>query len=296
MTDSGHVRTDGSGGDRSQNDADHRLPLFWRISAVFVAVTVIWLIIQYVSRATFGADYNRTGHVVSAVLATVLTVPVVALARRAFDRRPWAGLGLSPLRSGWRSFLIGTACYLLPAAVGLTAVVALGWVEITLETSLGELLWLVVSLMILVFLYEALPEELVFRGYLYRNLATAFPQRLAVGGQAVLFTLWAVAIGAAPTVERVVIFLAVAAVLGMIRAITGDVWACIGFHVAFQTVQQLFAGGWAGDVFVVTNPGTLELIAFGIVPFALSLAVLELFVETETDWDEPEVVDEGPIE
>ncbi|GAB7019467.1 hypothetical protein [Halostagnicola bangensis] len=78
--------------------------------------------------------------------------------------------------------------------------------------------------------------------------------------------------------------------------ITGDVWACIGFHVTFQTVQQLFAGGWAGDAFVVTNPGTLEMIAFGIVPFALSLVVLELFVDTETDWDEPEVVNGGSIE
>ncbi|GAB7019468.1 CPBP family glutamic-type intramembrane protease [Halostagnicola bangensis] len=155
------------------------------------------------SRAAFGAGYDRTGHVMSAVLATVLTVPVVVLARHVLDRRPWAGLGLSPLRSGWRSFLIGTACYLLPAAVGLTAVVALGWVEITLVASLSELLLLVASLMVLVFLYEAFPEELVFRGYLYRNLATAYPQRLAVGGQAVLFTLWAVAIGAAPTVERV---------------------------------------------------------------------------------------------
>lgn len=287
MTDSRHVRTGGSSGDRPQ-DAGHRISLFWRIAAVFVAVTIIWLVIQYVSRAAFGTDYDRAGHVVSAVLATVLTVPVVVLARRVLDRRPWAGLGLAPPRSAWQSFLIGTACYLLPAAVGLTAVVALGWVEIALETSLSELLLLVASLMALVFLYEAFPEELVFRGYLYHNLATAYSQRLAVGGQAVLFTLWAVAIGATPTVERVVIFFALAAVIGMIRAITGDVWACIGFHIAFQTVQQVFAGGWAGYAFVVTNPGTLEMIAFGIVPLALSIAVLEVFVRNDVDWGEPE--------
>ncbi|AHG00347.1 CAAX amino terminal protease [Halostagnicola larsenii XH-48] len=287
MADSRRVRTEGSNGDRPQ-DTGHRISLFWRIAAVFVAVTIIWLVIQYVSRAAFGTGYDRDGHVVSGVLATVLTLPVVVLARRVLDRRPWAGLGLAPLRSGWQSFLIGSACYLLPAAAGLTAVVALGRVEITLETSLSELLLLVTSLMALVFLYEAFPEELVFRGYLYHNLAAAYSQRLAVAGQTVLFTLWAVTIGAAPTVERVVIFLAMAAVLGMIRAITGDVWACIGFHVAFQTVQQLFAGGWAGHAFAVTNPGTLEMIAFGIVPFALSIAVLEMFVQNDVDWGEPE--------
>lgn len=289
MTNSSSERAAGADGDRPR-DTDRRLSLLWRVAIVFAAVTLIWLVILYGNRLAFGPDYDRTAHVVSAVLATALTLPVIVLARRFLDRRPWAGLGLTPLRSGWRSFLIGAACYLLPAAIGLTAVVALGVVEITVDASLVELLVLVGSLLVLAFLFEAFPEELVFRGYIYRNLTTAYPRWAAVGGQAVLFTLWGVAIGAAPTVGRVGVFLAVAAVIGAIRVITGDVWACIGFHLAFQTVQQLFAGGgWTGDPFVVSNPGTLEFVAFGIVPFAFALSVLELFVENDTDWRAREV-------
>lgn len=263
---------------------DSRLGLFWRIGIVFVGVTAIWLLMYNVTNVVFEPGYTRPSHVTSAVLATVLTVPLVVVARRYLDRRSLSGLGFPPFRTAWRSFFLGMGCYLLPASVGLGAVLALGWVELSLDTSVADLVFLLLSLAVLVFLYEALPEELVFRGYLYRNLSVSFPRWSAVGGQAVLFTLWGVAIGAAPTVDRVLIFFVIAAVLGAIRAITGDLWAPIGFHLAFQTVQQLFAGGWADQPFVVSDPGTLEMIAFGLVPLALAILILEVVMGEETDW------------
>jgi uncharacterized protein len=279
------------------SDADRQVGLFWRVTIVFIGVTLIWLLIGYVNQTAFGPGYDRTAHVVNAVLASLLTVPLVVVARRVLDERPFTGLGLPSLRTGWQSLLLGVGCYLLPAGIGLVAVLALGRVEISLDTSTIELLPLLVGLIVLVLLYEALPEELVFRGYIYRNLAASVPRWSAVLGQAILFCLWAVAIGAAPGIERVTIFFFVAIVLGMIRVITGDIWACIGFHLAFQTVQQLFAGQWAGDPFVVSDPGILEMIVFGLVPISLSLLVLELVVRDETDWrardPEPEVRGDG---
>lgn len=232
----------------------------------------------------FSPGYDRLGHGVNAALATALAVPTIVLARRFLDKRPLAGLGLPPLRTGWRSLLIGMGCYLIPAGIGLVAVLAGGWVEISLDTSIANLVALCLSLVVLVFLYEALPEELIFRGYIYRNLNTSFPRWSAVGGQAVLFSLWGIAIGATLTVDRVVFFFFVATVIGMIRAIAGDIWACIGFHLAFQTVQQLFGGAWAGDVFVVSAPETLEMVVFGLIPIALAVLTLEIIVRKETDW------------
>lgn len=275
---------DTTDGNRPRRDAGRRIGLFWRIAIVFAGVTLIWLLIGYVNQTVFGPGYDRTAHVVNAVLATLLTVPLVVVARRGLDERPVAGLGFPSLRTGWRSLLLGMGCYLLPAGIGLTAVLALGRVEISLDTSIIELLPLLVGLIVLVLLYEALPEELVFRGYIYRNLAASVPRWSAVIGQAILFSLWAVAIGAAPGLERVTIFVFMAIVLGMIRVITGDVWACIGFHLAFQTVQQLFAGQWADDPFAVSDPGILEMIVFGLVPLSLAILVLELVVRDETDW------------
>lgn len=282
--DDGTRSPDGTVGNRPRSDADQQIGLFWRIAIVFAGATLIWLLIVYVNQTVFGPEYDRTGHVVNAVLASLLTVPLVVLARRILDKRPLAGHGLPSLRTGWRSFLLGMGCYLFPAGIGLAAVLALGWVEISVETTPADLLSGLAGLMVLVLLYEALPEELIFRGYVYRNLNVSFPRWSAVAGQAVLFTLWGVAIGAASAIERVTIFFFMAAVIGMIRAITGDVWACIGFHLAFQTVQQLFAGQWVGDPFAVSNPGTLAMIAFGLVPLSLAVLTLELVVRKETDW------------
>ena len=70
----------------------------------------------------------------------------------------------------------------------------------------------------------------------------------------------------------------------MIRAITGDVWACVGFHLAFQTVLQLFSGGWAADAFAVSASQTLEQFVFGLIPISLAILVLEIIVCKDTDW------------
>lgn len=286
VTNADRDRSSASGdpdGTSPQIDSD-RLGLPWRILLVFVGVTLIWLLIGYVNQTAFEPGYDQTGHVASAVIATLLTVPLIIFARRRVDGRPLSGLGLSPLRAAWRPLILGMGCYLLPAGLGLAAALSLGWVEISLEVSIPELLVVLVSLAVLVFLYEAFPEELVFRGYLYRNLNASIPRWAAVGGQAILFVAWAVAIGAAPTAERMFIFLFMAIVIGMIRAITGDVWVCIGFHLAFQTVQQLFGGQWAGNPFAVSDPGTLEMLAFGLIPLALAVSTLVLLVREETDW------------
>ncbi len=45
-------------------------------------------------------------------------------------------------------------------------------------------------LIVLVFLFEALPEELVFRGYMQGNLEQAIGHWGAVLAQAVLFSVW----------------------------------------------------------------------------------------------------------
>jgi uncharacterized protein len=283
VPDGGEV-DDGNDEGRNAEEEEDRVGLVWRLAAVFAGVTAIWFLIIAMSAAVFEPGYSRPGHVTNALLATVLTVPLVVLARRHLDKRSLAGLGLTPFRTAWRSFLLGMGCYLLPAGAGLGAALAFGWVELSLTTSIGNLVFLLLSLAVLVFLYEALPEELAFRGYLYRNLSASFSRWLAVGGQAILFCLWAVAIGAAPGLERVLIFFFIAVVLGSIRAITGDLWACIGFHLAFQTVQQLFAGGWTDQPFVVSDPVMLENIVFGLVPLALAVLVLRVVVHEDVEW------------
>lgn len=273
------------------NENQPRLHLAWRVGIVFTLATLIWLLIGAIAHARFGADYDRTAHVMRAVLASLLAIPLVVGARRWLDRRPWEGLGLTGLRAGLRPLLVGMLCWVIPAAVGIVACLALGWTTITPLASAGEILALTAGLFVLVFIYEALPEELIFRGYFYRNLADVMPLWMAIVAQAAMFTLWGLLNGGENSLERSVLFFSFAVVVGIFRAVTGSVWAAIGFHLAFQTVAQLL--GTVGGQFSVSNPQTLMIVAFGILPFALSPTLLRYFYKNRPDWGvrEPDLPD-----
>ncbi|MEU5906814.1 type II CAAX endopeptidase family protein [Micromonospora sp. NPDC047527] len=260
--------------------SEPRLALPWRIVVVFAGTVLVWLFLYH--DALLGRDYDRVTHVARAVLTTALVVPLVVLARRLLDRRPWAGIGLPSLRAGWRRLLLGMVCWLVPAAIGFALCLGLGWVQISVRTSVGDALRVAALLVVLVFLYEALPEELVFRGYLQRNLATRLPVWQAVVGQAVLFTLFGFLLGAARSPDRLALFFVFALLLGGFRAATGDIWAGIGFHVAFQTVAQLF--GDVGGVFDVRGADVLGGVAMGAIPFAVGWTVVRHLYRDRLAW------------
>ena len=100
-------------------------------------------------------------------------VPLIYLVRRLVDQRPFITLGLTSLRAGrngwpWHGVL---AC---PGSDRRGRGVAVGWGADFLSTAGAGTVLLAVHLPLLVFLFEALPEELVFRGYFYRNLAERY--------------------------------------------------------------------------------------------------------------------------
>ena len=212
-----------------------RLNLFWRVAVVFLAVTLVWLFVTQGLGSFFGPAYSdRVGHAVRAVLTSALVVPLIFLARRYLDRRSWEGLRFTSLRTGWRWLLFGMVFWLVAAGLGLVVTVVLGWTRISLGTPSVGIQLLFLYLPVLVFLYEALPEELIFRGYLYRNLSARYARWVSVLAQATLFTLWGAAIAAAGSVDRVVLFFTFSVALGILRVISGNLWATIGFHLAFQ--------------------------------------------------------------
>jgi hypothetical protein len=255
-------------------DTERRPRLIRRIAIVFTAATLIWLFVHRAGDALFGTDYDRGRHVASAVVVTALVVPMIVLAYRRLDRLPWPALRRGSPRTALGLLLLGAAGYLIPATVAVAALAATGGLEIGLRASAAEAVLSVLSLVLLVFLYEALPEELVFRGYLYRNLATALPRWGAVLAQSALFALFGLAVGAAATVDRVVLFFVFAVVQGAIRAVTDTLLVPIGFHLAFQTTEQIFGSSW--DVFTVGDLVLLQEVALGLVPLVLGVPVIQL--------------------
>ena len=238
-----------------------------RIAIVFGAAILIWRLVHRAGDAIFGQDYDRGRHVASAVAVSVLAVATVVLASRHLDRLPRGGLRRpSPV-----PLLVGAAGYLIPAGLAVAGCLAMSWLDIDSD---GSLIATVPALIVLVLLYEALPEELIFRGYLYRNLAAALPAWGAVIVQAVLFTLFGMAVGAAGSAGRIVLLFGFAVVQGAIRAVTGTVGAAVGFHLAFQTAEQIVGPSWHG--FTVDDLGLLQQVALGLVPLAVGVPVVRL--------------------
>lgn len=264
-----------------------RLNLFGRVAVVFLAVTLVWLFVTQGLGSFFGPAYpDRVGHAVRAVLTSALVVPLIFLARRYLDRRSWEGLRFTSLRTGWRWLLFGMVFWLVAAGLGLVVTVVLGWTRISLGTPSVGILLLFLYLPVLVFLYEALPEELIFRGYLYRNLSARYARWVSVLAQATLFTLWGAAIGAAGSVDRVVLFFTFSVALGILRVISGNLWATIGFHLAFQWVTQLVSAAVREGSLQIAEQPTLELVVFWFFPIVLgSIALIAAsVVRGDADW------------
>ena len=260
-----------------------RLHVAWRITIVFAVATAATLLISELATAFFGPDYDRGGHALQAVLRAPVFLAIVVAARHWLDRRSWSGIGLQPIRQGAKFLLLGFGAWLIPAMAAIVVLTSFGWVDITVDLSLGELVLLILTQMVLVFLLEAFPEEVVFRGYILRNIASASPLWAAVMGQSVIFAAWGFFSGAATTPDRLLLFLVIAYGMGYLRVITGSVWTTVGFHLSFQTVAQLLIGE-QGLPLIVSDPLLLQLVAFGLVPFTVGIITVEAIVRPTVDW------------
>jgi membrane protease YdiL (CAAX protease family) len=205
-----------------------------RLLAVFAGAVVVWCLVELVVGALLGSGYSRIGHVARAVgvLAGVALLWMLALRRP--PRRP-ADYGVRLDAAGWRAGGAGALAYLVPWAAASLVVLAAPSVTVVIPREWFVLAGQIAALLVLVVLYEAIPEELVFRGLLYGTLAERWPVWVAVLGQCVLFCSFGAVIGAARTVDRLVLFALFSLTLGAIRAMTGSVMATIGFHAAFQS-------------------------------------------------------------
>ncbi|MBM7387688.1 hypothetical protein JOE37_000682 [Clavibacter michiganensis] len=155
-------------------DAQTRRPQPW-IRAVAVAL-LAWIVLglglglavgiaEAVTRATGGGLLPKV--VLQAVLMSALVVPAVVLLRRRLDRRSLAGLGLS--RRIGRPIALGVGVGAVTGAVVWVPAGLLGWIRVDgfdLAAFAGFLLLNGVVLA----LYEAIPEELALRGYMWTNL------------------------------------------------------------------------------------------------------------------------------
>lgn len=240
--------------------------LILRLGAVTIAMIFIWRSVV----ALLGGGYEPTRHLLTGAIISAAVLPLVFLALR-LDRLPLRTIGHHAAGANLRAFMLGAGLWLLPALSGTALCVSLGWSAITLHSPPAAVLAALPPLALGVFLAEALPEELAVRGYLQSMLARQTAQWAALLLQVALFVAFAWAVGALHSTWQWMFVPGFGLILGIVRALAGNVWASMGVHFAWMTTTQLLNGHAT-----VEGLQTLQFLAFALLPSAALATVFSL--------------------
>lgn len=203
--------------------------------------------------------------------AVIVTVGVMAftLGRSAY-RRQWP-VWMTVKGRGLGQFGLGAAGYGALALLTIGGAVLLGQAQVEADVT-PEAITTLAFLVLLVFLSEAFPEEILFRGWLMHDLARWTSPWGCVIIQALVFTGFAAAIGSFTSVQDVSFIACFGLVLGMVRVAAGTIWAPMGLHLVFITAQQSAQPQWqlwAGNPHSVLQIFCLTIIPFSLIAMAL---------------------------
>lgn len=143
-------------------------------------------------------------------------------------------------------FFLGFFLVSLLTTVSLFIWQSLGWITLTNWNHPSTWIGALLLNMLIAFFYEALPEELAIRGFIYDVLRLRLSMWKTIFAQAVIFIIFSASVTILlvlinlSSVETLIalpsqlifhFFFAIA--LGIVRAKTGSLWAAIGFHLGY---------------------------------------------------------------
>lgn len=228
-------------------------------------------------------------HSAAGLGVTASALGLVFVMRRHADRRPWSGVGLTLNRAVVPHLVFGMVVATTLATVAAAVVVQVGladWAwsaEATKTLAEQRLASTIITIAVSVLLVQGLPEELVFRGYIFRNLGATLPLWAVVAVSSLLFgSMHVFSSGGATTLaERAWYAVAMSGfglMLAACRTVSGTLWLGIGFHGGFDACN--------GQFFVVHHgafiPAWLIILVVLIAGAAGMLAVRQWFVPL--DW------------
>ncbi|MQA87627.1 MAG: hypothetical protein GEV03_24140 [Streptosporangiales bacterium] len=215
----------------------------WRVALVWAGLVVVWVATMLLNGYVLEPNLaEKVRHAALAAVTCAVPVGLIIAARRMLERRPLRTLGLSSPGLGARHLLFGAVYWLVLAAVGLGVGIWLGWLDVRVTV-------------------PSAAAAVVLQAVLFTAWAFAF---VAIAGAFVGETDWGI------SVDRAVLFLTFGLILGLLRAITGGIWAGVGFHLAFQTVSQLYGSGEAGFLQVQEETANvLNLLSFWLFPVVI---------------------------
>lgn len=204
---------------------------------------------------------------------SALTFAMILLLVRVVDRRRMWEAGLRSPIAGWRLAVWGALLWTVPAAATFGVLGLLG-APLTVTVPGPELARTALLVLLAVLVTEAIPEEVVFRGYVTQVLGTVARGWWVIVVQALLFTLFGALLRQSWDPVHLSLFLVMGIGFGWLRQLTGSIWMSIGFHAAFQTGAQLVL---THEVLVFAGGTGTSMLALGMVPFTVAAVVTSTF-------------------
>jgi uncharacterized protein len=217
--------------------------------------------------------------IVSGVVASLAVIVTIVVLARLTESPPLRAIDFTSIGDLLRGFGTGAVVWLLPAGMMFTVFVFFG-APLTVTGSVVELAQIVFLLFLAVLLSEAIPEELVFRGYITNVLGERFSGWWVIIIQTALFIGFILLLRGYPGSIDFSLFVSMGVVFGYLRMITGSVWTTVGFHAAFQTGSQLI---FTHEVVDFAGSSEVVMLALGAVPFTVA-AILVSFIVPAWPW------------
>jgi membrane protease YdiL (CAAX protease family) len=250
--------------------ADGRLAIWLRL---LIAI-VVWFAMLVVTEELIA---GFAGQAVGGLAVIGASIPLIIMLRTRLDRRSIADMGLAR-QGAVRMLVIGFGIGAL--AMGVVLAVSLATHAVHLARwnphGLGVALavWILVSNLIF-FLGVGSTEELLFRGYILRNLGERMPLWLALVTSSVLFGLFH---GLQATPVQLIEIALGGLMLGLLRIATGTLWLAIGFHAAWDFVEN---GILTTRLLPAHGPDLEQTAAGWVVPLLVVLIVLAVLARRQ---------------
>lgn len=216
-----------------------RLRAGWRILLFVVLLVGLNATLAITARTILGSLPRDSLLVIVLLFCSALSATVIA--RRYLDRRPLGDLGLRLTRVTAFDLLFGFGLSGLMAGTVFLVLTTTGHV-VDVEFALaGSELFGLLGPALLAAVLVGCWEELVFRGYVFQNLAAGLGHRLAIASSCVLYGLIHAGNDAAGVLSTLIIV-----VFGFLRLYgylaTGLLWLSTGMHIGWNYFQGVILG------------------------------------------------------
>jgi uncharacterized protein len=230
---------------------DRRPRLTWRILLVWLGFFGCVLIIGTTVAVATARLPPVVSHAAADLAVAASALSLVFLLRRHADRRPWSGIGLTLDRATIPHLLFGIVLATMVAAVSAVATVQLGLADwgwsAGASKDLAEQGAMTTIIMIAMssLLVQGFPEELVFRGYMFRNVGGTLPLWATVVSTSLIFgSMHMFSSGGATTLGERLLYAVVATGFGLVlaicRTVSGSLWLGIGVHSGYDSFNDRY--------------------------------------------------------